>query len=125
MTQIKPLQKQFKLGTPVWYIDKDIIHSDVIVAQHTFSYAVDDSSINIGEQINIGDSSCIIVENLLVVLAYSHRIYVLNKIYVPVSIKEDHKLRSIEKLYLSKESLLESIQKDVINNSNSLTQSTV
>lgn len=125
MNNIKELKKQFKLGTPVWYISNEGIHSDVVVAQHNFSYAVEIESTSIGERVNIGDTPCIVKDTLLLVLAYSHRLYTTDKVYLPIDIKEHHKVRSIDKLYLSKESLLEDIEKDVINNNNSLTQSTV
>lgn len=126
MQNLKEISKQFKLGTPVYYIADGVIHTDAIAAQHKFQYAVEsDWSIIAKETVNIGDTTCIIEETILVVLAFSHRIYATDKVYIPVDIKNQHKVRIIDKLFLSKEALLESIQKDVDNSTNTLTQTPV
>ncbi len=124
MQNLKEISKQFKLGTPVYYIDNGVIHTDVVVAQHKFQYAVEDSSA-LKNGVYIGDTNCIVKETILVVLAYSHRIYTTDKVYIPVDIKSQHKVRSIYKLYTSKEGLLESIRLDVTINGNTLTQTPV
>lgn len=125
MQNLKEISKSYKLGTPVYYIADGVIHTDVVVAQHKFEYAVEENSHPTQDIVNIGDITCTIEKSIIVVLAYSHRIYTTSRIYIPMDIKNNHKIRLISKLYLSKEALLSSIQIDINNSLNALTQTPV